>query len=71
MPSRTRRRHGVRAHILQSTPAGFRLYERMGFRTITRVCGVLDADSAHDPRRQVEARSAPACDRESMAAMSR
>jgi ribosomal protein S18 acetylase RimI-like enzyme len=31
------RRHGVDQTILQSTPAGLRLYERMGFRTITRV----------------------------------
>jgi ribosomal protein S18 acetylase RimI-like enzyme len=32
-----RREHGVTRTILQSTPAGYRLYERMGFRTITRV----------------------------------
>ena len=32
-----RREHGVRRTILQSTPAGLRLYERMGFRTVTRV----------------------------------
>ena len=31
------REHGVSKCILQSTPAGFRLYERMGFRTVTRV----------------------------------
>jgi ribosomal protein S18 acetylase RimI-like enzyme len=31
------REHGVTKTILQSTPAGFRLYERMGFRTVTRV----------------------------------
>jgi len=31
------REHGVTRTILQSTPAGLRLYERMGFRTITRV----------------------------------
>jgi ribosomal protein S18 acetylase RimI-like enzyme len=30
-------RHGIERTILQSTPAGYRLYERMGFRTITRV----------------------------------
>jgi len=33
----SRRQHGVERTILQSTPAGFRLYERMGFRTVTRV----------------------------------
>ena len=32
-----RSKHGVERTILQSTPAGFRLYERMGFRTVTRV----------------------------------
>jgi ribosomal protein S18 acetylase RimI-like enzyme len=32
-----RREHGERRAILQSTPAGLRLYERMGFRTVTRV----------------------------------
>ena len=32
-----RREHGVERTILQSTPAGLRLYERMGFRTVTRV----------------------------------
>jgi ribosomal protein S18 acetylase RimI-like enzyme len=32
-----RRRHGVDRTILQSTPAGYKLYERMGFRAITRV----------------------------------
>jgi ribosomal protein S18 acetylase RimI-like enzyme len=32
-----RREHGVAQSILQSTPAGLRLYERMGFRTVTRV----------------------------------
>ncbi len=30
-------RHGARRVILQSTPAGLRLYERMGFRTVTSV----------------------------------
>lgn len=33
----TRREHGLQRTILQSTPAGYKLYERMGFRTITRV----------------------------------
>lgn len=32
-----RRRHGVVRTVLQSTPAGLKLYERMGFRTVTRV----------------------------------
>lgn len=32
-----RREHGMERAILQSTPAGLRLYERMGFRTVTRV----------------------------------
>jgi ribosomal protein S18 acetylase RimI-like enzyme len=32
-----RARHGVEQTILQSTPAGLRLYERMGYRTITTV----------------------------------
>ena len=32
-----RREHGVGRSILQSTPAGLRLYERMGYRTVTRV----------------------------------
>ena len=32
-----RKRHGDGRVILQSTPAGMRLYERMGFRTVTRV----------------------------------
>ena len=32
-----RRAHGVERSILQSTPAGYRLYERMGYRTVTRV----------------------------------
>ncbi|MGA9626126.1 MAG: GNAT family N-acetyltransferase [Bryobacteraceae bacterium] len=31
------RRHGIARTILQSTPAGHRLYERMGFRTVTNV----------------------------------
>lgn len=32
-----RRRTGVERAILQSTPAGLRIYERMGFRSVTRV----------------------------------
>lgn len=32
-----RRDHGVTRTILQSTTAGLRLYEQMGFRTVTRV----------------------------------
>jgi len=32
-----RREHGIERSILQSTPAGLRLYERMGYRKITRV----------------------------------
>jgi GNAT superfamily N-acetyltransferase len=31
------RQHGVETTILQSTPAGYRLYERMGYRTVTSV----------------------------------
>ena len=31
------REHGTERSILQSTPAGLRLYERMGYRRITRV----------------------------------
>jgi GNAT superfamily N-acetyltransferase len=31
------RRHGIGQTILQSTPAGHRLYQRMGFRTVTNV----------------------------------
>ena len=31
------RQHGIEQTILQSTPAGQRLYERMGFRTVTSV----------------------------------
>jgi ribosomal protein S18 acetylase RimI-like enzyme len=33
----SRRLHGVERTILQSTPAGYNLYQRMGFRTVTRV----------------------------------
>jgi ribosomal protein S18 acetylase RimI-like enzyme len=32
-----RRMHGIGRTILQSTTAGYRLYERMGYRTITKV----------------------------------
>ena len=32
-----RKRYGIGPVVLQSTPAGLRLYERMGFRTITRI----------------------------------
>jgi len=32
-----RRGHGIERSVLQSTPAGYRLYERMGYRTITKV----------------------------------
>jgi len=31
------REHGIERTILQSTPAGYRLYERMGYRPVTRV----------------------------------
>jgi ribosomal protein S18 acetylase RimI-like enzyme len=31
------RRHGIDQTILQSTPAGHRLYQRMGFRTVTTI----------------------------------
>jgi predicted acetyltransferase len=33
----TRREYGIERSILQSTPAGYRLYERMGYRTVTSV----------------------------------
>jgi GNAT superfamily N-acetyltransferase len=29
--------HGIEGSILQSTPAGYRLYQRMGYRTVTSV----------------------------------
>ena len=32
-----RKEHATERLVLQSTPAGLRLYERMGFRTVTRV----------------------------------
>lgn len=31
------RAHGIERVILQSTPAGYKLYERMGFETVTKV----------------------------------
>jgi GNAT superfamily N-acetyltransferase len=31
------REHGIEQSILQSTPAGYKLYERMGYRAVTRV----------------------------------
>jgi GNAT superfamily N-acetyltransferase len=31
------RRHGIGRVLLQSTPAGYKLYQRMGFRTVTKV----------------------------------
>jgi len=31
------RRYGIERALLQSTPAGYQLYRRMGFRTVTRV----------------------------------
>ena len=35
--SEAQKEHGIERTILQSTPAGLRLYERMGYRKITRV----------------------------------
>jgi ribosomal protein S18 acetylase RimI-like enzyme len=32
-----RRLHGLQRSVLQSTPAGHRIYERMGYRTVTSV----------------------------------
>jgi hypothetical protein len=32
-----KRQWGIERSILQSTPAGYRLYERMGYRPITTV----------------------------------
>ncbi len=34
---KARREHGIERTILQSTPAGYKLYERMGYRTVTKV----------------------------------
>jgi len=31
------REHGIARSILQSTPAGLHLYQRMGYRVVTRV----------------------------------
>ena len=33
----SRKEHGLERSILQSTPAGYRLYQRMGYRTVTKV----------------------------------
>ena len=35
--AQAQKEHGIERSILQSTPAGYRLYERMGYRTVTRV----------------------------------
>ncbi len=35
--SEAQRRHGVERTLLQSTPAGYAMYERMGYRTVTKV----------------------------------
>jgi ribosomal protein S18 acetylase RimI-like enzyme len=35
--AQAQKEHGVEQSILQSTPAGLQLYQRMGYRTITRV----------------------------------
>jgi ribosomal protein S18 acetylase RimI-like enzyme len=35
--SEARRRHGIERSVLQSTPAGLRLYERMGYRAVTSI----------------------------------
>jgi ribosomal protein S18 acetylase RimI-like enzyme len=35
--ARACRKHGIARSILQSTPQGLKLYERMGYRTVTRV----------------------------------
>lgn len=32
-----RREHGIESSVLQSSPAGYRLYERMGYRTVTKI----------------------------------
>jgi predicted acetyltransferase len=32
-----RREHGIERTTLQSTPAGYGIYERMGYRTVTKV----------------------------------
>ncbi len=33
----TASRHGIARSVLQSTPAGYKLYQRMGYRTVTQV----------------------------------
>jgi ribosomal protein S18 acetylase RimI-like enzyme len=35
--AQAQKEHGVERSILQSTPAGLHLYQRMGYRTVTRV----------------------------------
>ena len=32
-----RERYGIERTVLQSTPAGFRLYQRMGYQTVTTI----------------------------------
>jgi ribosomal protein S18 acetylase RimI-like enzyme len=32
-----RREHGMERSVLQSTPAGYKLYERMGYRTVAKL----------------------------------
>jgi len=32
-----RREHGIECSTLQSTPAGYGIYQRMGYRTVTKV----------------------------------
>jgi ribosomal protein S18 acetylase RimI-like enzyme len=34
---RARERHGIERTVLQSTPQGFALYQRMGYDVVTRV----------------------------------
>jgi hypothetical protein len=33
----TRREHGIERSVLQSTKAGYPLYQRLGYRTVTNV----------------------------------
>ncbi|MEI9973653.1 MAG: GNAT family N-acetyltransferase [Ignavibacteriota bacterium] len=42
------REHGIERSTLQSTPAGLRLYQRMGYRTITRVLGLRELTGMPD-----------------------
>jgi ribosomal protein S18 acetylase RimI-like enzyme len=35
--SEAQRHHAVERTLLQSTPAGYHMYERMGYRTVTKV----------------------------------